>query len=90
MLQLLGGDGQLHTDIELSDGNLDAESGELPNVLLDICGHGADDEMGLETDTVDGRPDSFERLDEPDYSRGFGAQTIDVVVVDLSKSSLTK
>lgn len=57
-----GGEG--HADVELRDGDLDAERGERGKVLLDVAGQGADDEVALDADAVDGDAPLLEVLDE--------------------------
>lgn len=56
---------------------------ELFDVLLDRRGHGADDEVSLNTNTIDGDALSLERLDEIVHCGGFGSAAFNVVVVDL-------
>jgi hypothetical protein len=83
LLKLLGSDGELHPDIELGDGYVDAEVREPLEVLLDGGGDAADDEVTLRADTVDGDPLALEVLDEVVVGIGLGVHAFDVVVVEV-------
>jgi hypothetical protein len=48
-----------------------------------VVGTGADDEVSLNTNTIDGDALSLERLDEIVHCGGFGSAAFNVVVVDL-------
>lgn len=72
-----------HPDVELGDSHLDTESGESFDVLLDVTRKSADNEVTLETDTIEGNVGSLELLDEVLESGRFGTGTLDVVIVDV-------
>ena len=84
-LLLLGGDSGwgVGADVELGDGNVNVESGESVHVLdLGSSGWGlADDEVGLETNTVDLDTLSLDGLDQVLGRGGLVAWVLDVVVV---------
>lgn len=75
--------GESHADVELSDGNVDAQSG--------VSGHGAglvagargaaDDEVGLETHAVDLCAVRLDQLDDSLGTGSLGTAVFDVVVV---------
>jgi len=75
-------------DVELGDGDVDAERGEGVHVL--DLGRGrwglADDEVGLETDSVDLDAGGLNRLDEVLGRGGLVAWVLDVVVVVVELS----
>ena len=75
--------GQGLADIQLSDGDLDAEGSERLKVLLERRGHFADDEVALEADAVDGDVLGLEALDEVEHGGGLCAGGLDIVVVDV-------
>lgn len=60
-----GGRGEgREADVELGDGELEPERGELFEVLLQRGGDAADGEVRLQPDAVDGHALAFEGLDE--------------------------
>jgi hypothetical protein len=46
-------DGRVAADVDLSESNVQAEVSEPLEVSLEVGGHGADNEVGLEADTID-------------------------------------
>lgn len=72
-----------HTDIELGDGDLKAESSELLHDGLQAGGDLTDDEVALEANTVKRDAVRFERCHEVEQSGRLGASVLDVVLVDV-------
>lgn len=75
--------GQLHADVELGDGDLDAQRREGGHVLLLGAGAGrlAHDEVRLQADAVDARAVRLHQLDQVLRRRRLGPRVLDVVVV---------
>jgi hypothetical protein len=76
---------QGHTDVELGDSDLDTKRGESVHVLLQAragwCA--ADDEVALETYTVERYVCRLERLDEVLHRGRLSTGIFDVIVVDV-------
>ncbi|PVH95169.1 glycoside hydrolase family 2 protein [Periconia macrospinosa] len=89
-LELLGGSGSEHADVDLGVGDVNAERGGFLESLLEVglagsrtrCG-GARFlcEMSLVTDTVDAEAVGLDEADDAGGTIGFGVVEIDVVVV---------
>lgn len=71
-----------HADVKLGDGNLDALSNESGHVgsLSSGAGGLGNNEVGLETDTVNLGATSLDHLDDVMSSGGLGTSALDVVV----------
>jgi hypothetical protein len=76
---------QGHTDVELGDSDLDTERRESVHVLLQARAgwSAANNEVALETYTVEWYICRLERLDEVLHRGGLGTGVFDVVVVDV-------
>lgn len=85
LFELFGRNWEFHTDIELSDRNIDTQIREPLEVLLDGGWHPAEDEMALDAKPVNGYLLRLELLDEVVVGVRLGVQTLDVVVIELSK-----
>ena len=72
-----------HPDVKLSDSHFDAKSSEGFDVLLDVAWQSANDEVTLETDTVDRGVSGLELLDEVLESSRLGSRPFDVVIVNV-------
>ena len=87
VLLLLGeerrGGRERHADIELGDGNLDTSSRERRELRLEVGRDLADDEMALESDTIERHAGGLEGLDEVEQRRGLRAGVLNVVLVDV-------
>jgi len=74
-----------HANVQLGDSDVDAKLGERLDVLLDGSRHCADNEMALNTNTIDRSVLGLEALHEVEHSGRLVAKTFDVVVVDLER-----
>src|SRR5690606_35229578 len=73
----------LHADVQLGDGHVQAEVSEPLDVLLERGRHLADDQVGLDTDTVD-RHTVAEQVDHQVVEAvALSVDAFDVVVVDV-------
>ena len=72
-----------HADIELSDSDLNAGGSEHLKLRLEVRRDLADDEVALETDTVEPNARGLERLDEVEQRGCLRAGVLDVVFVDV-------
>lgn len=72
-----------HANIQLCDCHLNAQLDERFNVLRDVGWQLADDEVGLEADTVDRNTLFLQRFDESLVGCGFYTWTFDVEVVGV-------
>ena len=72
-----------HPHIQLGDRDFDTESSEFAHVFFQGRGNLSDDEVRLETDTVEGNVRGLEALDEILHGSRLCAWALDVVVVDV-------
>jgi len=75
-----------HANVQLGDSDVDAELGERLDVLLDGSRHCADNEMALNTNTIDRGVFGLEALHEVEHSCRLVAKTFDIVVIDLERA----
>lgn len=78
---------QSHPDVQFGNGYLDPQCRELFKVLDKGTGNLANDQMSLDTNTVNRNAGGFEGLDKIDHRGGFGSSPLDVVVINLSPFS---
>ena len=72
-----------HADIELRDGDFDAERDEGLKLLLEVCRNLTDDEVTLEADTVNWHVVSLKGLHEIEECGSLRTRIFDVVLVNI-------
>lgn len=72
-----------HTNIELGDGDLDSDGGELTHNRGERSRDLANDEVALEANAIDGHARGLERLDKVQQGSSLRAGGFDVVVIDV-------